>query len=162
MTRCPELFWQRNEYRSSFLDPFGRETSFGVLKTLPSGFPGVVLLGKGTQIAGLSPFLPLKPPSGAIGALLNGCDYSETHLAASGRVGTAPKLVWLPEREGKNCSEARLAAREACPTVGGWLLELLDISLFAGRGGRAIKGMLEESKPAVLRGLVLWPGCTAV
>ena len=29
-------FWQQNAFRSSFLEPIGRQTSFGVVKTLPA------------------------------------------------------------------------------------------------------------------------------
>ena len=107
---------------------------------------------------------------------LNGCDYSETRFAARWSVRTTPKLIWLPAggsgllRNSFGCQSERaktvlkrvwLPGRPA-RLVGSWLLELPDISLLARRGGRVIKGMLEESKPAVLRGLVLWPGCTAV
>lgn len=74
-------------------------------------------------------------PAGGSGLLRNssGCQ--------SERAKTVLKCVWLPRRP------ARL--------VGSWLLELPDISLPARRGGRVIKGMLEESKPAASHGLVL-------
>ena len=80
------LFWQQNEFRSSFPECVGKQTSFGVVKALPAR-PGDLFQGNLRPLKGQSPSILLLKQQNLTPHKTGQRSRSEI---------ITPKLVWLP------------------------------------------------------------------
>ena len=92
--------WQQNEFGSSFPVPIGRQTSFGVVETLPARPRDLFQGNLGPQkraSAIYSVVLTTEFVATQDRATLSFRNhYSETRFVARGTLGTTPKLNFLP------------------------------------------------------------------
>ena len=100
------LFWQQNEFRSSFPECVGKQTSFGVVKALPA-HPGDLSRGNLRPLKGRSPSILLLKQQNLTPHKTGRRSRSEI---------ITPKLVWLPSGP-RDYSETRFAANGTWGTM---------------------------------------------